>query len=153
MLVSGRVIARSSYSESCLRGLFGSKKQRSIPMTRPAGMQPGFSPYLIPLHSTWKYLTLQESAKKYLCPKYHQISKLVVWRSQNPAIQSQTPLCQCMRDQRFLGYGILTWQHTLGLINSRSACHFGKQDQRQSTIFSYLFLTPNICQKCLQAMY
>ena len=92
MLVSGRVVARSSYSESCLRGLFGSKKQRSIPMTRPTGMQPGFSPYLIPLHSTWKYLTLQESAKKYLYPKYHQISKLVVWRSQNPAIQSQTPL-------------------------------------------------------------
>ena len=25
------------------------------------------------------------------CPKNHGISKLVVWRSQNPAIQSQTP--------------------------------------------------------------
>ncbi len=30
--------------------------------------------------------------KKLPCPKNNGISKLVVWRSQNPAIQSQTPL-------------------------------------------------------------
>ena len=31
--------------------------------------------------------------KKKHCPKNHGISKLVIWRSQNPGIQSRTPLC------------------------------------------------------------